>query len=134
MRLQDKEHRHPPFDVAPGLGHMLVKLGVAEPFVNPKSLPKSANTRWGITEPRLAAGQTVGPGVSYSCGSCLQSGVIGGTYASFKFCHCGICEPVPEHIKTAFRPLAVKFYVTQEPAPRSLRDKAADYPAHALAR
>jgi hypothetical protein len=99
MKVQNVSGNQQPYDIARGLGELLISQGTVrefKPAIN-KLTPKST---WGVDD-YLAGGD---PYISYKCSSCGLNGRASGPTAhkTFKFVHCFVTEPVPADIAAEY--------------------------------
>lgn len=118
MRLQDKEHKHPAFDVARGLGEALIAAGTVEEY---KQDPFSYVDAAGVKRERLhqniswiarkgfrsSDGDRYSPEIYYKCSSCGNAGIISGPTAqkTQKVHCCGLVTSVPKEIQEQYAQL-----------------------------
>lgn len=103
MKLVDKQHLHPPFDVPSGQAEALLATGTVERYEEPRPRKLPPDTQWSVSrEPMYASdGVHVYRAVIVAhCRTCASAARFAGPTAhkTQRFRHCGISEEVPHEI------------------------------------
>jgi hypothetical protein len=119
MKLQDVEHKHPPFDVAAGLAASLLATGKCVKFVKPEPPKLFANTKWVTRRGPRVEDYEHAPEIVYSCSSCGNRGHMTGPTAhrTQVFRHCHTVEAVPEDVRKRYAELRHNWEKTHKRRP-----------------
>ena len=120
MKIQNISGDQQPYNVANGLGKLLIAQGTVREYNSAKKL--SPKTVWGTAT--YAADEK--PFISYKCASCNQHGHVGGPKVeNFKFVHCFVTEAVPADIVADYK-WRMQSWAPKGPAPKSVAQLAAE--------
>jgi hypothetical protein len=99
MKIQDKEGKHSPFDVAAGLADILLREGNFVKY-EPPVKPQIPNLKWTVLRGQRVDDYEGSPRLFYSCSSCSQHGVMTGPTAHLSQIvhHCGVHEKCPPDV------------------------------------
>jgi hypothetical protein len=107
MKLQDKERKHAPFDVAAGLAEALLAQGYVK--IEPEIKRPTPNAQW-AARPGVREGDYQGPPkLFYSCSACgnlhTTESQKGTAHISAEFRHCGVVDRCPEDVAAKYQEL-----------------------------
>jgi len=105
MKLQDKERKHPPFDVAAGLAAALLAQGYVK--VEPEIKRPTPNAQWAARPGVREQDYQHPPLVAYSCSTCGVKGYCesqkGTAHRSAEVRHCGVVDRCPADVAARYR-------------------------------
>ena len=129
MLIQDIEKKFPPFHEPAAKAAYLIETGKFVRYVETPTPDLYPNLVWAVKPGPRVDDYEYPPYIHYSCGKCGMATMSSGPNAAAQLVrHCGVVEPVPEHIAVKFKDMRDKYWSRskkkQPPQPGS--NKAVD--------